>query len=641
MSGQSGVGLRLFVTGNAEAKRDFDAFKESGKHAFSEIGAGARNANPFLLAFSRTVGETKEKVAGLAEETGSSGRVFASFGTAGILAAAALGGLMVAVEGTKKAMEFGDEIADSATKLGIGTKALQEYRYAIHEAGGETMDADAAIGGFTKALGAAESGLSPKIMKAFAGLGFTKEQLRSFDSVDDAMVAVTAKIAALSSEAERAAVAEKLGMTPLLPLLRKGADGMQDLRAEAEKLGYVMSDELAQKASETHDKMEALDHVIDVQVKSSFIELAPYILQATQELADFTKGLAEFLNNPATARALETIGRITGATVKHGLLGGGIEGMKLYADVAAHPEQYSAIPNLGPVDEDDPDVIRQQFYSWRQMQDQKGTHLTVPTKGAPKKKPTLLQVPLKPDSLLTSIDAETGDFNKPRSDKDWAFHDSTGYFPGEQPKAIKATIDPSIDLTKIDNVMKPWLEETKANLTDTFADGITAAFNGNLLGWIKQKLVGSLTEGLASSLASAFMSATKNGNFGSGSGGTGAFIFNMAAAAFGGGRHAMGGPVYAGQASSVAEYGSELALFGRDGQIYSHDETVRMLQQVAAGGEGGGVTVHTTYAPSYQVTGSGPEVDRLRTEMQRDRDTFHGRVVGAVNDAINRRQIKA
>ncbi len=51
---------------------------------------------------------------------------------------------------------------------------------------------------------------------------------------------------------------------------------------------------------------------------------------------------------------------------------------------------------------------------------------------------------------------------------------------------------------------------------------------------------------------------------------------------------------------------------------------------------GGGGDVSVTYAPVYHVNGSGPELDRLRAEMARDRQQFKGRVVEAVADARRR-----
>ncbi len=60
------------------------------------------------------------------------------------------------------------------------------------------------------------------------------------------------------------------------------------------------------------------------------------------------------------------------------------------------------------------------------------------------------------------------------------------------------------------------------------------------------------------------------------------------------------------------------------------------LSNMGGGGGGGGGDVNVTYAPSYNITGSGPELDRLRAEMARDRQQFKGRVIDAVADARRR-----
>jgi hypothetical protein len=48
-----------------------------------------------------------------------------------------------------------------------------------------------------------------------------------------------------------------------------------------------------------------------------------------------------------------------------------------------------------------------------------------------------------------------------------------------------------------------------------------------------------------------------------------------------------------------------------------------------------GVTVH--YAPVYNVTGSGPEIAALRTEMARDKAEIPGTIIKTVRDAKSRR----
>lgn len=84
----------------------------------------------------------------------------------------------------------------------------------------------------------------------------------------------------------------------------------------------------------------------------------------------------------------------------------------------------------------------------------------------------------------------------------------------------------------------------------------------------------------------------------------------------------------------------EPAILRRDEPVFRSMQHARQVvgaannNQPSAGNQDGGVNV--TYAPVYNVTGSGPELVQLRQEMARDRAQFKGRVVEAVADARRR-----
>lgn len=222
------------------------------------------------------------------------GSALDALGPAGLAAAAGVAALAVATQQTIAAMQFADEIDDAAQKLAIGTDALQEYRFAMTEAGGETTDFDKAMEGFNKTLGAAQSGLSPKAMKGFAALGFTPAQIDSFSSGEEAIGEVARRVASLSKESEQAAVAEKLGLGPMLPLLREGADEMEALRQKAHDLGYVMDADLVKKGADANQEFETMSRVIDVQLKSAFVELSDEVLTFTGYIAGALGKLNDF-----------------------------------------------------------------------------------------------------------------------------------------------------------------------------------------------------------------------------------------------------------------------------------------------------------------------------------------------------------
>lgn len=232
------------------------------------------------------------------------GSALAPLGAAGLAAAAGVAALAVATQQTIAAMAFADEIDDAAQKLNIGTEALQEYRFAMTEVGGTAADADAAIGSFTQTLGAAQSGLSPRAMKGFAALGFTKADLDAFDSGEEALAEVARRVSELSKESERAAVAEKLGLGAMLPLLREGADEMENLRQKAQDMGYVMDAELVAKGADANQQFETMARIIDVQMKSAFIGLSDEVLAFTSAIADALKALNGFLERANEGKSM-------------------------------------------------------------------------------------------------------------------------------------------------------------------------------------------------------------------------------------------------------------------------------------------------------------------------------------------------
>ena len=223
------------------------------------------------------------------------GSALEPLGPAGMAAAAGVAALAVAATQAVAAMRFADEIDDAAQKLNIGTDALQEYRFAMTEVGGTAQDADKALEGFSKALGSAQSGLSPRAMKPFAALGFTREDLDKFNSGEEALAEVSRRVAELGKESERAAVVEKLGLGPMLPLLREGAERMEELRQKAQDLGYVMDAELVEKGAVANQQFETMAHIIDVQMKSAFVGLADEVLTVTSALADALSALNDFI----------------------------------------------------------------------------------------------------------------------------------------------------------------------------------------------------------------------------------------------------------------------------------------------------------------------------------------------------------
>lgn len=292
-----GVGIRLFVSGAEVVKRTFDGIADSGRKMFAEIAMGQKSANPAVVALSRTAKEGQEAVGGLAARSGAAGRILGSFGAAGIGAGAAIGGLVLALNSAREAMDWADGLQDQANLLGIGVERLQEYQYALRIAGGEADKAGDAIEAFDKKFGAAVGRYGKRDVKPFLALGFTQQDLDSFASMEEALQATIDKIAALEDASQQAAIADKLGLSDMLPLIREGTGGFQRLAEEARKLGIVIDDYTVDRMARAKDEAETYSTVIDRQLKVAFADLGPVIVSVTKLVA----ALASAINDVADA----------------------------------------------------------------------------------------------------------------------------------------------------------------------------------------------------------------------------------------------------------------------------------------------------------------------------------------------------
>jgi hypothetical protein len=284
------------------------------------ISRKSKSSSGFGNVISASLKEVEGQARGLSSRLGPAAGVIESLGVAGLAAGAALGVLAVSLNQARAAMDMADELSDSAAKLNVNVETLQEYRFAVRAAGGELTDADKALAAFNVTLGQAQAGFK-KPLKVFELLGFTKADLDQVKSGEELLPRIADKIKALGSEAQRAAIIDKLGLTGLKPLLEEGAVGMQKLIQAQRDLGIVLDEDTIAKAGEAHDKLEALSTVIDTQLKVAFIGLSGPIVEATQHLADFLTWTGKVLNDPSFQRLMRSWGQMTAAGAKFGMTG--------------------------------------------------------------------------------------------------------------------------------------------------------------------------------------------------------------------------------------------------------------------------------------------------------------------------------
>ena len=114
---------------------------------------------------------------------------------------------------------------------------------------------------------------------AFAGLGLSVEELNGM-SAADRFDAIASAIAALPTEAQRAAAAVQLfgkAGSELLPLFAGGAEGIKQARAEADRLGLALTTTQGREVEKMNDSFTMVGKTIEGVVQQVTAFLAPAV----------------------------------------------------------------------------------------------------------------------------------------------------------------------------------------------------------------------------------------------------------------------------------------------------------------------------------------------------------------------------
>ena len=179
-------------------------------------------------------------------------------------------------------------IDDLSRRTGVSTTALQAYQFAADQSGVSIETFGKSLQKLTINLGEAQNG-NANAIKSFAELGLSVEELSQL-SPQVAFEKVAAAIAELPNPAQQAAASVSLfgkAGIDLVPVFQEGAQFLERMRLEAERLGTVLS-------SEQVGNLAALDDSI-AKVAASFkalrarvvAELAPALTAAAQQFAEF------------------------------------------------------------------------------------------------------------------------------------------------------------------------------------------------------------------------------------------------------------------------------------------------------------------------------------------------------------------
>lgn len=240
-------------------------------------------------------GQQLERLKGVAMKAGAA--IGASIAGAGSAIA-----LMV-----KDAIDQADEMSKLAQSMGMGAEGLSALAYSAKLADVEL-----------ETLGKAMLKLAGGMSDAAQGTGAMKDaldamQLSAVDKTTgklktqrDMLLEIAEKFASYADGSEKTALAsaffgDKLA-TKMIPFLNQGKAGIEELEAEARKLGIVLTDEAGLAAEAFNDNLTRLGAVKQGLVNRIMVNLIPSLSALTDKLIESGKN-SGFLESAAVAAA--------------------------------------------------------------------------------------------------------------------------------------------------------------------------------------------------------------------------------------------------------------------------------------------------------------------------------------------------
>lgn len=261
--------------------------------------------------FSTSARGMQETAARNSREFGTLGGTLRGFGgvlTAVAAGAAIAGGAVYAfAQRIHEVIELGGEIDDTAQRLGMTTRAVQEWRYVAEQAGVGAESLSRSIRTLGRNAEAASHGAGPAaadLRRLGVSVREAGGQLRSQEQIfADTLQA----LAGIEDHTRRAAMAQRIfgeSGTELLPLVNEGAAGIQRLRERFRELGGGLSADVVQGAA------GAGDALTDFRLAMTSLQgvLVANVLPGLTRLVEMiATGIGRFSEMTRNSSALETV----------------------------------------------------------------------------------------------------------------------------------------------------------------------------------------------------------------------------------------------------------------------------------------------------------------------------------------------
>lgn len=185
----------------------------------------------------------------------------------GALMAVPLGGAFATVAATVKSSistftDYASAAQDAATKVGGTARDIQRYGYAAKMSGSSQEELNACLGIFSKNLANAVQGKNKTLVNVFKQLGISMTDANGkMRTTTELLPDIANAMRSQATESQKAYIATQLfgrGGQSLIQMLEGGAEGLNELTAEAERMGIVVDQDGVDSAKAFGDNLDRL-----------------------------------------------------------------------------------------------------------------------------------------------------------------------------------------------------------------------------------------------------------------------------------------------------------------------------------------------------------------------------------------------
>lgn len=192
-------------------------------------------------------------------------------------------------DGISKTIEHTDAVDKASQKIGISSKAYQEWDHVLSQSGVDIGVMRNGVKTLVNQMSSAAGG-SKSANEAFKSLGLSiKDNNGNLKDQETMMNEAMEALAGMKDGTERAKLATTLfgkAGTELAPVLNEGKDGIKALKQEANDLGLVMDEKTIKSGVKLGDTIENIKSAVSAMANQIMAQLMPYVQQAASYIIE-------------------------------------------------------------------------------------------------------------------------------------------------------------------------------------------------------------------------------------------------------------------------------------------------------------------------------------------------------------------